>query len=88
MDSIHGNITGRKTGASIDPEELIDTVEAAKLLRQKPQTLAAWRCEKRGPEYLKIGRSIFYRRASIGEFIAASVVVPAKIAIASGAQNG
>jgi hypothetical protein len=82
VDSVQGNVTGRKVvpGAeSIDPDELIDAVEAAKLLRQRPQTLAAWRSEKRGPEYVKIGRSIFYRRASIGEFIAASIVKPGAV---------
>lgn len=61
---------------SVDPEELIDAIEAARLLRQKPQTLAAWRSEKRGPAYIKIGRSIFYRRMSIGAYLAASIVTP------------
>jgi hypothetical protein len=55
---------------TIDPEELIPDGEAAKILYQRKQTLAAWRCEKKGPAYLKIGRRVFYRRADIGEWLA------------------
>lgn len=86
MESVQAGVTGRKlatTGVAdskpttVNPDELIDAEEAARLLRQKPQTLAAWRCDKRGPEYVKIGRSVFYRRSSIGVYIAAQIVIPA-----------
>jgi hypothetical protein len=92
LNRTNANVTGRKPSgeeksafgafghnggpATVDPDELIDAVEAARLLRQKPQTLAAWRCENRGPQYVKIGRSIFYRRLSIGIFLAGSIVTP------------
>ena len=92
LNRTNANVIGRKPGgggqsapaaighnggpATIDPDELIDAIEAARLLRQKPQTLAAWRCENRGPQYVKIGRSIFYRRLSIGIFLAGSIVTP------------
>jgi hypothetical protein len=74
MNSIQANLTGRKTvgtADSVDPDELLDANEAARLLRQKPQTLAAWRSEGRGPEYIKIGRSVFYQRSRIGLYLAA-----------------
>jgi hypothetical protein len=61
---------------TIDPEELVDNDEAATILRQKPQTLAAWRCDKKGPTYIKVGRRVFYQRSAIAAFLAASVVVP------------
>ena len=61
---------------SVDPDELVDPTEAAKLVRQKVDTLAHWRCEGRGPEYLKIGRSIFYRRAAISTWLAQQIVHP------------
>jgi endonuclease III-like uncharacterized protein len=80
MNAIHGSAARKSIHpngiASVDPNELIDCIEAAGLLRQKPQTLAVWRCEGRGPEYVKVGRSIFYRRSGIGEFLAASIVIP------------
>lgn len=61
---------------AIDPNELIDDKEAATILRQKPQTLAAWRSDKKGPIYIKVGRCVFYQRSAIAAFLAASVVVP------------
>jgi hypothetical protein len=74
----HFNTLGLKAAvvSSVDPEELVDAIEAARLLRQKPQTLASWRSQRRGPEYIKIGRSVLYRRANICAFLAANIVVP------------
>jgi hypothetical protein len=77
LSKIRANVDGSSNAVkSVDPSELISAAEAARLLHQKPQTLAAWRSGKRGPEYLKVGRAIFYRRASIGAFLAASIVNP------------
>lgn len=60
----------------VDLEELLNADEAAKLLRQKPQTLAAWRCEKRGPAYVKVGRSVFYQRSAISAWLTSQIVRP------------
>ena len=84
MNSIDGNTNTRKSIASqsanavlsVDPAELLDASETAKLLRQKPQTLATWRCENRGPEYVKIGRSVFYRRSAVSAWLAGQIVRP------------
>ncbi|WP_316205298.1 helix-turn-helix domain-containing protein [Bradyrhizobium sp. SZCCHNS3004] len=90
MKTIEPQVTGRKVGAakrvaaiaeqiaptSVDPEELLDVAETAQLLRHKEATLATWRCEGRGPEYVKIGRSIFYRRAAISSWLARQIVRP------------
>jgi hypothetical protein len=53
----------------IDPEELVPDTEVAKILHQRTQTLAAWRCEKKGPAYVKVGRRVFYRRSDISEWL-------------------
>jgi hypothetical protein len=84
MNSIDGNTNAGKLIAgqfanpilSVDPAELLDASETAKLLRQKTQTLATWRCENRGPEYVKIGRSVFYRRSAISAWLAGQIVRP------------
>ena len=79
MSGTQGNVTGKKPESAtlvVDPEELISSDEAAILLHQKPQTLAAWRSDNRGPEYIKVGRGVFYRRVSLGAYLAASIVVP------------
>lgn len=55
----------------VDPSELISADETAKLLRVKEATLAAWRNQKRGPAYLKIGRFVHYRRGDICQWLAA-----------------
>ena len=84
MNTTQANAPGRKSTIgqsttsieSVDPEELLDATETARLLRQKPQTLAAWRCEDRGPEYVKVGRSVFYRRSAISSWLASQIVRP------------
>lgn len=77
LSKIRANIDGSSNAVkSVDPSELISAAQAAELLHQKPQTLAAWRSGKRGPEYLKVGRAVLYRRSSICAFLAAKIVVP------------
>ena len=61
---------------AVDPAELLDCQETAKLLRQVPETLASWRCKGRGPEYVKVGRAVFYRRAAISAWLAQQIVRP------------
>lgn len=64
------------TVSTVNPDELIEATEAAALLRQKPQTLAAWRCDGKGPEFVKIGRRVLYRRDAISAWIAGQIVQP------------
>jgi hypothetical protein len=63
----------------VDPSELIPDREAADELRVKPATLAAWRCEDRGPSYVKIGRRIFYRRHDLQAWLASQLHHPARV---------
>jgi predicted DNA-binding transcriptional regulator AlpA len=62
---------------TVDPDELISAAETAKLLRVKEATLTAWRNQKRGPAYLKIGRFVHYRRADIAGWLGAQLREPA-----------
>ncbi len=48
--------------------------EVAKLLDVTDQTLALWRMEKRGPDYVKLGRNVFYRKSDVIQWIEGSVV--------------
>jgi helix-turn-helix protein len=54
----------------IDPDELIANDTAAKKLKQQPSTLTAWRNQKRGPPYVKVGRQVFYRRSDLMAWLA------------------
>lgn len=56
--------------ATVDPSELLTAAETTDLLRLKPQTLAVWRVERRGPRWLKIGRRVYYRSADINAWLA------------------
>lgn len=53
----------------LTPEELIARLRA-KGVRATRQTLAMWRCEKRGPGYTKIGRTILYPPAEVDRWLA------------------
>lgn len=49
---------------------LLNTAEAAEMLRIKKGTLNIWRCTKRYDlPYVKIGRKIFYKTEDIYNFI-------------------
>jgi hypothetical protein len=38
------------------------------------RTLAAWRAQRRGPDFAKLGRSVFYRRTDVNAWIELNVV--------------
>jgi hypothetical protein len=59
-----------------DTENPLTTEQAATVIGVKPTTLAAWRHFGRGPKYLKIGRSCFYRRCDIEIWMDAQAVIP------------
>jgi len=54
----------------IPTNSLLDPREAADYLRIKVQTLANWRMNGRGPEYVRIGRLVRYRVAQLEAWIA------------------
>jgi hypothetical protein len=54
--------------------------QVADLLAVKPQTLRAWRVNRRVPlPFAKIGAAIRYRPADVEQFIAANTVKPIDI---------
>jgi predicted DNA-binding transcriptional regulator AlpA len=57
-------------------QELLKTPEAARVLGKHPQELSDWRHQGRGPAYVKMGRSVRYRRTDIAAFIASNIVEP------------
>ena len=48
-----------------DPERLLNEIQAADLLRLSSRTLQAWRSQGVGPEYVKAGRAVRYRRSAL-----------------------
>ena len=50
-------------------ENFLNDKEAAKFLRLSPQTLRNWRCQCRGPVYIKAGRAIRYAIGDLRSFM-------------------
>ena len=66
----------RLEAARPPPPKLLGQEAAAEFIGLKPPTLAAWRHYNKGPAYLKVGRSAFYRIEDIEKWIDAQAVVP------------
>lgn len=56
-------------GSTYDPLQLLDTQQTAALLCVEPDTLSHWRYRGGGPKFVKIGRSVRYRRMDLETFI-------------------
>ena len=52
-----------------DPSELLAPEAVEKIYKFKRRTLANWRSLDRGPDYIKIGSRIYYRRADLEFFV-------------------
>lgn len=67
---LSGLIFNEDSMQAFHPDDLLSETDAAAMLRQKPRTLTIWRSRGKGPNYIKLGRSVFYRRQVIIDFIA------------------
>jgi len=54
-----------------DQNTFLDSGQAAEYLGLKRTTLEAWRCRGNGPQFVKLGRLVKYRRADLDAFIEA-----------------
>lgn len=50
-------------------EEAIDTPAVAEITGLSIRTLNTWRCRGGGPRFLKLGRSVRYRRRAVLEWL-------------------
>jgi predicted site-specific integrase-resolvase len=51
--------------------QLLTADEVSNMLQIEPQTLAKWRCEGTGPEFIRVGRTIRYTIEAVRDFLAA-----------------
>jgi hypothetical protein len=56
----------------IDRGPLRDPNWTAKRIGVKPETLATWRCQGRGPAFVKLGRKVSYFELDVLSYIAAN----------------
>jgi hypothetical protein len=57
-----------------EPSDLLTPQEVADIFRVEVGTLAKWRWQKIGPEFIKIGRMVRYRRESVDAILAGGEV--------------
>lgn len=48
-----------------DSFALLEPADLATLIGVDDRTLATWRAQKRGPDFVKLGRAVFYRRKDV-----------------------
>jgi predicted site-specific integrase-resolvase len=53
----------------LDPEYLMTEVQTCELLSVSTRTLQAWRLRGNGPVFVKIGRSVRYKRRDIANWV-------------------
>lgn len=57
-------------------EELLTSLEVAKLLRVSVATIKRWRRERTGPPHIVVGGLIRYRRADVEAYLRENTVEP------------
>jgi predicted DNA-binding transcriptional regulator AlpA len=53
---------------------LIDSLTLSSITGIKHSTLRHWRCQKKGPEFLKLGSKVMYRSDEIERWLASNTV--------------
>lgn len=54
--------------------ELLTPRETAGFLKVSVHTLAKWRCNKKGPEYMKTGRLVKYNRKALETYLRSTTI--------------
>jgi hypothetical protein len=70
---------GHNGGPPLEPIDLTDLAreqEAAQTLNVKQGTLGTWRSLGKGPLFIKRGRTIWYPRAALRNYLAAGLMTP------------
>lgn len=69
-----GDMGRRRHGGAVKMEDLFNTAEAAEYVRLAAITLERMRLSGEGPAFVKLGRSVRYRRIDVDNWIASRVV--------------
>lgn len=56
-------------GMNVLPSGLVDRKDAARYLGRRPQTLAHWACNDKGPPFVTVMGRVFYRVEDLRAFV-------------------
>lgn len=56
-----------------DAFQLLSPADLAALIGIDERTLAVWRSTRRGPDFVRLGRAVFYRRADVLSWVELNV---------------
>jgi len=56
-----------------DAFKLVSPADLSALIGVDERTLAVWRVQRRGPDFVKLGRAVFYRRTDVNAWIELNV---------------
>lgn len=75
-EALHASPSGQRLAGArcLDPLALLSTMEVSILLGVAEVTLRIWRLKGCGPRFVKLGRSVRYRRGHIEQFLEAHSV--------------
>jgi hypothetical protein len=59
----------------VDHLGLLSEEELAGIINVEPHTLSIWRSKGKGPNFARLGKSVFYRQVDVQTWIGANVVV-------------
>lgn len=60
----------------LDDDPLLTHQESAARLRKPVATLTDWRYRRTGPDYIRMGRSIYYRRSALDRWVETHTIRP------------
>jgi hypothetical protein len=60
--------------------DTVNEIRASEMLCVAPQTLRNWRCTRKGPAYLKIGRCVRYRVDDLTAYMDRHKITPEEAA--------
>jgi hypothetical protein len=90
LDAVGADVIERTRAASTRIEKLRDSfgllspTDLATLIGRDERTLAVWRSQKRGPDWVALGRSIFYTKVAIESWVSMNVILADRVATGSG----
>ena len=53
----------------VNPDPLLNGTEAADYINNSPATLPIWRHKGIGPSYVKVGRSVRYKKSALDSYL-------------------